>query len=133
MINIFTLLGSPNRKMVTLWTSLYWDSGRNLHGEHTLDWHPWERPPLNSSQLDSGDRQSSACQGHERRGNYPADFWGSWLPTQASKLQPRPWLFVMFSLQFWISNHIYLKVDNIKLLPAYFTQSLIINLFKLSK
>lgn len=34
-----------------------WVSGRNLHGEHSLGWYPWERAPLNSSQMVPGHKQ----------------------------------------------------------------------------
>lgn len=43
--------------MVTLWVLPSWVSGRNLHGEHSLGWHPRERAPLNSSQMVSGHKQ----------------------------------------------------------------------------
>lgn len=133
MTNTLTLLRSPNRKMVTLWALLYWDSGRNLHGEHTLDWHPWERPPLNSSQLDSGDKQMLCMPRTWKERDLQSWFLRKLAPNPSIKITAETLIICHFSLQFWISNHIYLSLGNIKLLPVNFTQSLIINLLKLFK
>lgn len=72
---------SLSRNMV-IWALPFWISGRNLHGEHSLGWHPWERAPLNSSQMVSGHKQLFCMPRTRRERELP-----SWF---LRKLAPNP-------------------------------------------